>query len=143
MSFRLSDDKAELQLDVIHGVLTETYWSPGISRALVQRAIDGSWCIGAYDEGGAQVGFARLITDRASFAWLADVFVVEAARGQGVSKAMVAFFVDHPELKTLRRWMLGTWDAHGLYRQFGFEVPKGQEAERLMQKRDQKAYLGA
>ena len=68
---------------------------------------------------------------------------MEAARGQGVSKAMVAFFVDHPELKTLRRWMLGTWDAHGLYRQFGFEVPQGQEAERLMQKRDQKAYLGA
>ena len=138
--YRLSDDKAELQLEVIHGFLTTSYWSPGIPRAVVKRAIEHSWCVGAYDAAGAQLAFARLVTDRATFAYLADVFVLEAARGQGLSKAMVAFFVHHPELQNLRRWMLATRDAHGLYAQFGFAGVGDEQAGRLMLRLDPDVY---
>ena len=138
--YRLSDDKAELQLDVIHGFLAASYWSPGIPRAVVERAIEHSWCVGVYGPDGGQVGFARLVTDRASFAYLADVFVIEAARGQGLSKAIVAFFVEHPELQHLRRWMLVTRDAHDLYARFGFRPIDEEQAGRLMQRLDPDAY---
>jgi GNAT superfamily N-acetyltransferase len=139
MSVRLSDDRAELQLDMIHGFLSTSYWSPGIPRSFVERAIAHSWCVGAYDD-GAQVGFARLVTDRATFAYLADVFVLPHARGRGISKAMVAFFTDHPELQNLRRWMLATRDAHGVYEGFGFRVPDAEQAGRLMLRLDPDVY---
>ncbi|MBM7404992.1 MULTISPECIES: GNAT family N-acetyltransferase [Sphingomonas] len=115
----ISIDKSRLQLDRIHGWLSTTYWSPGIARDLVERAIAGSTCAGAYCD-GTQIGFARAITDGATFAWLADVFVDEAARGQGVGRAMVSHLVELPKLAGLRRWMLVTRDAHGVYQSLGF-----------------------
>ncbi|MFC3711646.1 GNAT family N-acetyltransferase [Sphingoaurantiacus capsulatus] len=138
--YRLSDDKAELQLDVIHGFLAQTYWSPGIPRAVVERAIANSRCVGAYAVDGRQLGFARLVTDDATFAYLCDVFVLPEVRGQGVSKAMVGFFLDHPELQNLRRWMLATSDAHGVYARFGFAPPDAEQAGRLMQRLDPDVY---
>lgn len=116
----LSDDKARLDIDRIHGWLASSYWSPGISRDLVERAIAGSHCLGAY-RGGGQVGFARMITDHATFAWLADVWVDESVRGLGIGKAMVAWFIDHPRFQGIRRFALATLDAHGVYATQGFE----------------------
>jgi GNAT superfamily N-acetyltransferase len=117
--FTISDDKSRLDLDVIHGYLVRSYWSSGIPREVVARGIEHALCFGVYN-GAAQVGFARVITDRATFAYLADVFVLEAFRGRGLSKQLMAFIMAHPELQGLRRFMLATRDAHGLYTQFGF-----------------------
>lgn len=119
--YRLSLDLAELQLDAIHGYLTRSYWSPGIPKELVAKAIAHSVCIGAYAPDGAQVGFARLITDRATFGYLADVYVLEEHRGQGLSRAMVEALLAPREVKGFRRIMLATRDAHGLYAKLGFE----------------------
>lgn len=139
--YRLSDDKAELQVDVIHRFLAEdAYWSPGIPRAIVERAIANSRCVGIYGPDGAQLAFARLVTDDATFAYLCDVFVLPPARGLGLSKAMVGFFIAHPELQRLRRWMLVTRDAHGLYSQFGFEPISEEQVGRLMQRLDPDVY---
>ncbi|AOH83518.1 GCN5 family acetyltransferase [Sphingomonas panacis] len=115
----LSDDTALLQVERIHGWLASSYWSPGIARAVVEKAIAGSHCLGAY-RGGEQVGFARMITDHATFAWLADVWVEESARGQGLGRRMVAWFLDHPDFAGLRRIGLVTKDAHGVYAALGF-----------------------
>lgn len=119
----LSDDKARLDVARIHGWLAGSYWSPGIARALVERAIAGSHCLGAYratEDGEVQIGFARMITDHATFAWLADVWVDEAARGQGLGRRMVGWFLDHPDFQGLRRIGLTTADAHGVYAALGF-----------------------
>jgi len=115
----LSDDRARLQVDTIHGWLASSYWSPGIARTTVERAIAGSHPLGAY-RGDTQVGFARMITDHATFAWLADVWVDEAVRGQGLGRRMVAWFLDRPDYAGLRRVALGTLDAHGVYAALGF-----------------------
>ncbi|UIJ45475.1 GNAT family N-acetyltransferase [Sphingomonas cannabina] len=115
----LSDDRARLDVDRIHGWLASSYWSPGIERSLVERAIAGSHCLGAY-RGGEQVGFARMITDHATFAWLADVWVDEAARGLGIARRMVRWFLDHPDFATIRRTGLVTRDAHDVYAACGF-----------------------
>ena len=117
--FVVSTDRSRLDLDVIHGFLSRTYWSPGIPRTVVERAIEHSLCFGVYGEAG-QVGFARVITDKATFACLSDVFVVESHRGRGLSKRLMAVIMAHPELQGLRRFLLITRDAHGLYTQFGF-----------------------
>lgn len=117
--YTISDDPARLDLDVIHGFLARSYWAAGIPRETVARAIANSLCFGVYF-GGAQVGFARLVTDRATFAYLADVFVLEEHRGRGLSRALMELVASHPEVQGLRRWMLVTRDAHGLYRKFGF-----------------------
>jgi len=117
--YTISDDPARLDLDVIHGFLSRSYWSPGIPRATVARAIANSICFGAY-LGETQVGFARLVTDRATFAYLADVFVLEPHRGRGLSRALMELILAHSEVQGLRRWLLATRDAHGLYRKFGF-----------------------
>jgi GNAT superfamily N-acetyltransferase len=122
MIITLSDDKARLDITRIHGWLANSYWSPGIERALVERAIAGSHCLGACDVDGAQVGFARMITDHATFAWLADVFVDGSARGQGVGRTMVGWFLDHPDFAGLRRIGLVTADAHGVYEALGFHA---------------------
>ncbi len=115
----LSDDKALLHVEQVHAWLAGSYWSPGIDRSLVERAIAGSHCLGAYRD-GAQVGFARAITDHATFAWIADVWVDEAARGQGLGQRMVRWFVERPELQGIRRVGLVTLDAHGVYEKIGF-----------------------
>jgi len=115
----LSDERLRLDVPRIHGWLTSSYWSPGISRALVERAIAGSHCLGAYD-GGRQVGFARMVTDHATFAWLADVFVDEAARGQGLGRRMTRWFIEHPDFTGIRRFALVTRDAHAVYAAEGF-----------------------
>ena len=117
--YTLSDDPARLDLDVIHGFLAGSYWSPGIPRETLARAIAHSLCFGVY-LGETQVGFARLVTDRATFAYLADVFVLEPHRGRGLSRALMELILSHPEVQGLRRWLLATRDAHGLYRKFGF-----------------------
>ena len=118
--FEISTDQARLDVATIHTFLAGTYWSPGIPREIVERAIAASLNFGAY-VGQVQVGFMRVVTDRATFAYLCDVFVLEPWRGRGLSKLMMECVLSHPELQNLRRWMLATADAHGLYRQFGFE----------------------
>jgi len=119
MTIILSDDASRLQIDRIHGWLASSYWSPGIERALVERAIAGSHCLGAYRD-DEQVAFARMITDHATFAWLADVWVAESVRGQGLGRRMVGWFLDHPLFAGLRRIGLVTADAHGVYAELGF-----------------------
>ena len=116
----ISLDRTRLQLDVIHGFLTESYWSKGISKELVARAIEGSLCVGAYGPDGRQVGFARLVTDRATFGYLADVFVLPEHRGKGLSTAMVEALLELPEVQGMRRLVLVTRDAHGVYAKLGF-----------------------
>ena len=115
----LSDDRGRLDLDRVHGWLASSYWSPGIARELVERACAGSHCLGAYAN-GAQVGFARAITDHATFAWIADVWVDESSRGAGLGRRMVQWFVDHPSFAGIRRIALVTADAHGVYGALGF-----------------------
>ena len=120
----ISSDPARLDLDVIHCFIAQSYWAKNIPRALVERTIQNSLCWGVYHE-AIQVGFARVITDQATFAYLADVFILPEHRGKGLSKALVATILAHPDLQGLRRWMLVTVDAQGLYDQFGFNpVPQ-------------------
>src|SRR5690349_171282 len=107
----IDSDPARLDLDVIHGFLTASYWSPGISRALIERAVRNSVCFGVYEE-GRQVRFARVIKDQATFAYLADVFILVAHRGKGLAKALMSAIVADPRLQGLRRWVLATRDAH-------------------------------
>ena len=114
-----------------HEYLSRSYWSPGIAAATVSRAIANSWCMAVW-HAGHQVGFARLITDRATFAWLADVYVLEEHRGRGIARALVAYFQDHAELQDLRRWGLATLDAHALYRDLGWSEPA--HPERFMER---------
>lgn len=117
----LDDDKARLDVDRIHHWLAGNYWSPGIDRDTVERAIAGSHALGAYRD-GVQVGFARAITDHATFAWIADVFVDEAARGKGIGRRMVGWFLDNPGFTGIRRVGLVTADAHGVYEALGFHA---------------------
>jgi len=117
--FLLSTDRDRLELDVIHGFLTASYWAKGISREVVARSIRNSLCFGVYKE-AQQVGFARVISDFATFAYVADVFVLEAFRGHGLGKWIMEGIMRHPQLQGLRRWTLATRDAHPLYAQFGF-----------------------
>ncbi|MDX3909209.1 MAG: GNAT family N-acetyltransferase [Sphingobium sp.] len=118
--YTLSDDPARLQPEAIHAYLSASYWSPGIARSLVERAIAGSHCVGIY-HGEDQVAFARVITDHATFAHLADVYVLEAHQGRGLAAAMLRYFHTHPDLQGLRRWTLNTRDAHGLYERHGWQ----------------------
>ncbi|WP_400192484.1 GNAT family N-acetyltransferase [Hymenobacter sp. B81] len=121
-AFSISPDPARLDVGLIHDYLgRHSYWAPGISRELVERSIRHSLCFGVYDEAtGAQVGFARVVSDQATFAYLCDVFVLEAYRGRGLSKQLMQYIIDYPALQGLRRWLLATRDAHSLYAQFGF-----------------------
>lgn len=120
---RISDDPAELDVERIHRWIAEqSYWAQGRSRATQEAAIAGSWNFGAYDaETGTQLGYARVVTDRATFGWLCDVFVDDAARGRGVGKALVAHIIAALDAVGIRRTMLATSDAHGLYARSGFE----------------------
>jgi GNAT superfamily N-acetyltransferase len=130
----ISDDPARLDVDAIHDFLSNhAYWSPGVPIEVVRRAISGSLNFGLYSADGAQVGFTRVVTDRATFAWICDVYVLPEHRGQGLSKWLMATVKEHPDLQGLRRWLLATQDAHGLYAQFGFVAP---DPGRMMEIRD-------
>lgn len=118
--FAITTDPARFDEDLIHKVLSESYWAKGIPREIVARSIRNSLCFGVL-RGGEQVGFARVISDYATFAYLADVFILEDFRGRGLAKFLMQCIVQHPELQGLRRWTLATRDAHGLYAQFGFK----------------------
>ena len=119
--YSISTDKTKLDLDLIHHFLAnESYWARNIPRPLVERAIANALCFGAYHDDQQQVGFARVVSDFAVFAYVGDVFVLPEHRGRGVSKMLMKAIREHPDLQTLRRWHLLTSDAHGLYRQFGF-----------------------
>lgn len=124
--FTISTEIARLDLNVIHEFLTTSYWAAGIPADVVKRSIEHSLPFGLYHH-ERQVGFARVITDYATFAYLADVFVIEGYRGQGLAKWLVEIIVAHPRLQGLRRWMLATRDAHALYRKVGFVELKSPE----------------
>ena len=117
--YELTFDPPRIDVVAAHAYLARSYWSPGIPFATVQRAVANSFCIAVLHK-GEQVGFARLVTDKATFAYLADVYILEGHRGKGLSKAMIAALQTHPDLQGLRRWLLFTLDAHGLYDQMGW-----------------------
>jgi GNAT superfamily N-acetyltransferase len=119
--YQADDDLTRIQLDVVHPFLTTAYWSVGVPRDVVERALAGSLVVGLYASDGAQVGMGRAVTDRATFAWLADVFVLPEHRGRGLGRFVIETLLDHPDLQGLRRIMLATADAHDLYRGYGFE----------------------
>jgi GNAT superfamily N-acetyltransferase len=131
------EQPSEAEIDMICAALTTTYWSPGVSREIVGRAFRNSMCVVAREE-GQLVGFARLVTDKATFAWLCDVFVAPSHRGFGVGRDLVRAFRNHPDLQNLRRWLLGTRDAHGVYAALGFGAIGA--PERLMEIRNPAPY---
>lgn len=120
--YKISCDKREMNLSVIHGYISRSYWASGIPLEIMSRAINNSLCFGVFLESGEQVGFSRMITDKATFAYLADVFILETHQGKGLSKWLMKTIIEHPELQGLRRIALATRDAHGLYEQFGFKA---------------------
>ena len=117
--YEISTDPERLDVDAIHGYLSRSYWAANRTRDIIARSLEQSMCCGLYFD-GAQVGLARVVTDRATFAYLCDVYVLEEHRGRGLSKWLMSVVRGHAELAGLRRWMLATADAHGLYRQYGF-----------------------
>ncbi|EGT3625151.1 GNAT family N-acetyltransferase [Morganella morganii] len=139
MEYRVSTEQSEMDFEVIHGFISNSYWAQGMPKALLRKALANSLCFGVFDKDKQQVAFGRLITDKATFAYLADVFVLESHRGLGLSKLMMASIMEHPELQGLRRIMLATRDAHGLYAQFGFNAVDTPET--LMQIRLENPYL--
>ena len=123
--FEISTDKLRLQVDRIHKFLSaDSYWSQAIPLTVVENAIANSLCFGLFNHEQEQVGFARVVTDSATFAWLCDVYVEESTRGQGLSKWLIECVMRHPDLQGLRRICLATKDAHSLYEKYGFEVTK-------------------
>lgn len=117
--FSISTERARIDLAFVHGFLSRSYWANNIPFEVVRRSLENSLCFGLY-EAEKQIGFARVVTDSATFAYLCDVFVIEEYRGRGLSKWLMETISLHPELQNLRRWMLATKDAHGLYSQFSF-----------------------
>jgi N-acetylglutamate synthase-like GNAT family acetyltransferase len=124
--FTISEDKSRLNVDFIHRELADSYWSKKIPRSIVQRSIDNSMCFGVYAN-DVQIGFARIITDKATFAYLCDVIITSEYRGRGAGKQLMSYIMAHPDLQGLRRFTLGTLDAHELYRKFGFEASPSPE----------------
>jgi GNAT superfamily N-acetyltransferase len=132
-NYCISTDRRKLDIALIHHYLSnESYWAQGIPVSVVERSIEHSFCFGMYHQ-EQQVGFARLVTDKATFAYLADVFILPEHRGKGLSKWMLTIIHSHPDMQGLRRWMLGTKDAHGLYEQFGWEPIPAELVSRFMQ----------
>lgn len=136
--FVISTDPGRLDLDLIHNFLTNCYWAQGVPREVVARSIEHALCFGVYDGGGAQVGFARVISDFATVAYVGDVFVLESHRGRGLGKWLMQCIAQHPALQNLRRWILTTRDAHGLYAEVGFTAVKF--PERYMERHNPKVY---
>jgi GNAT superfamily N-acetyltransferase len=135
--YEITTDTARFDLDVIHGFLAQSYWSAGVPRSVVERAVKNSLGFAVLAD-GQQVGFARVVTDRATFAYLADVFVLEAHRGAGVGKKLMRAIFEHQDLQGLRRFLLATRDAHTLYAQFGFAALAA--PERFMEINDPDIY---
>lgn len=133
----VTTDPARLDLDTVHGFLAGSYWAEGIPREIVERSMRHSICFGAFD-GARQVGFARVVSDRATFAYVADVFVLPSHRGHGIGKRIMDCATSHPELQNLRLWTLFTRDAHGLYRQYGFQAAR--YPDRLMERRQPRTH---
>ena len=127
----ISTSHDDLDIELIHSFVANSYWAKNIPFSTLQKSIDNSLVFGAYANDGRQVGFARVISDKATFAYLSDVFVIEKYRGQGISKQLMENISSHPDLQGLRRFMLATSDAHGLYSQFGFKSVEN--PEKLMQ----------
>jgi len=136
--FLISTDRKRIDLNVVHEFLTNCYWAKGISREVVVQSIKHSLCFGIYDGSGQQVGFARVVSDFATVAYLGDVFVLESHRGRGLSKWLMECIVQHPALQNLRRWILLTRDAHRLYSRFGFTPVKS--PDRYMERHDPVVY---
>ena len=138
--FTVSTDKSKLQPEVIFDYLSNrSYWAKGIPMDRVQRGIDNSMCFGVYDINGGQVGFARIVTDKSTIAYIGDVFILEGYRKQGLSKWLMECMLKHPELQGFRRWILLTKDAHGLYKQYGFNTPE--EPETYMELKRSDVYI--
>jgi len=135
--YTISTDPARLDMNGMQRYLERSYWADGIPRDILERAIANSMPFGIHDAHG-QVGFARVISDHATFAYLADVFVLDAHRGKGLSKWLMECILAHPELQGLRRWVLVTRDAHGLYRRFGFH--ELEQSDRWMELRPRRGY---
>ncbi|TDR79887.1 GNAT family N-acetyltransferase [Paludibacterium purpuratum] len=139
MPITFDTDPQRLDRETIYRFLSqESYWARDLPRAIFERSLAGSLCFGGYDDAGTQVAFARVVTDRATFGYLADVFVHADWRGQGIGKALVRFILDYPELQDLRRFMLATADAHSLYAGYGFTPLSA--PDRLMERLDQGVY---
>ena len=128
-AYTISTDKGKLELDVIHDFLFTCYWCQGIPEEVVARSLETSLCFGVY-QGEAQVGFARVVTDYATFMYLGDVFILESHRRQGLGVALIEAVVSHPDLEGVRTWLLLTADAHGLYQKFDFEVVQNERVMR-------------
>jgi GNAT superfamily N-acetyltransferase len=129
--FLISTDPRRLDVQRVHRFLTDCYWAKGIPLAVVERSIRHALCFGIYDGSGAQVGFARVVSDFSTIAYLGDVFILESHRGRGLGKWMMECILEHPALEGMRRWILVTRDAHGFYEHFGFTPLKS--AERYME----------
>ena len=137
--FLISTDRSKLDVDVIHRFLARSYWAEGIPRETVVRSIENSLCFGVYDN-ARQIGFARVISDFATYAYVADVFILEPYRERGLGKELMASIMAHPDLQGLRRWSLGTRDAQGLYAQFGFKPVVNTRARTVMEIVDPEIY---
>ena len=124
---KLSNNNNEMQLDVIYNFLKNSYWAKGIPKEFVEKSLDNSLCFGAFIN-NRKIAFARVITDKISFAYLADVFVLDHYRNEGISKKLMTYLLQHQDLQCIRKFMLCTADAHGLYEQFGFTVVKSPES---------------
>ena len=131
----------EMDFDIIHGFISNSYWANGMPAGTLQKALANSLCFAVLNQQNQTVAFARVITDKATFAYLADVFVLESERGKGLSKFLVEYIVNHDDLQGLRRFMLATFDAHSLYEKFGFNSVDKTESKSLMQIRDPEVYL--
>ena len=122
-TFYISTDKSQLEVDVIFDYLSNhSYWAKGRSRETIEKSISNSLCFGVYDDKNKQVGFARVVSDLAVFAWLMDVFILPAFQGHGLGKLLMAEIMTHKDLREVKKWGLGTKDAHGLYEKFGFRL---------------------
>jgi GNAT superfamily N-acetyltransferase len=133
--YTVSTDRSRIDVRAVHAFLSQSYWSPGVPEAVVRRAIAGAICFGIY-HGSEQVGFARVITDQATYAYLSDVYVLESHRGRGLATWMMSVIMAHPALQGLRRFSLSTRDAHALYKHFGFEIVANPDRQMEILRRD-------
>jgi len=126
--YKISSQRDDMDIAVIHGYIARSYWAKNIPLTIMEKAIKNSLCFGVFTDSGNQVAFARMVTDISTFAYLADVFVLEEHRGKGISKWLMKNILEHPNLQGIRRMALATSDAHGLYKEFGFKALSSPES---------------